>query len=180
LERRVRETMVIASAYMLGASDGKLRFGSAILHQRILWWRNVDIQIREGFEAATTGWNGIALYQGHMNDPINAGREVLHEWAHWEFNLPNEHKGVDTTQLSHLAQAIDANSIMGARASGEFCTARNHWWGAHCGKDESNWSQIAAQYGCNVDDQQSGNVYQGRYLDVLNQLEELFDLTIDE
>jgi hypothetical protein len=182
--RRIRETLTIATAYALDASDGQLRFASADLHQNISPTRNVDIQFsvcRNTPCRANAGFTRISMFDTDvMTDPQGAGRVFHHEWGHWEYGLPDEYLDVTGPPPVMFSDAIDPNSLMGTDGSTEFCTANNHLWAPGAvGAEDSCWTQLMAQYqSVTLGPAPFPSLSHARYLDVLHKLEGLVRLRL--
>ena len=181
--RRIRETLTIATAFALDASDGQLRLASADLHENISPTRNVDIQFsvcRTSPCRANAGFTRISMFNTDVNNPPGAGRTFHHEWGHWEYGLPDEYLDVSGPPPVQFSDAIDPNSVMGTSASTEFCTANNHLWAPDAGgEEESCWTQLTTQYpSVTLGPAPLPNLSHGRYLDVLHKLEALVRLRI--
>lgn len=182
-DRRIRETVAVASAFALDASDGQMRFRSAELHRNIRATRNVDVQFSICATPpcrANAGFSRISMFNTDLSNPASAGRTVHHEWGHWDYGLPDEYVDVSGPPPTLFSDAIDPNSLMGTSASTEFCTANNHRWAADAGgEEESSWTQIADQYpGVAPAPVTFSTLSHGRYLDVLHKLEALLSYTI--
>jgi hypothetical protein len=182
-DRRIRETLTIATAFALDATDGQMRLGSAELHRNIRGTRNVDIQFAICGTPpcrANAGSSRISMFDVDVNNPASAGWTLHHEWGHWEYDLPDEYLDLTGPPPVMFSLATDANSLMGTSASTEFCTPNNHIWamGAVAEMD-SSWTQIIDQFpGVTLGPRPFPNLSHGRYLDVLNRLQGLVTLTI--
>lgn len=184
-DRRIREALVIGSAYALDGSDGQMRFLSAELHRDTDPFRDVDVHfaicddLGDPACRANAGPFHIDMFTGDLRDPVGAGWTLHHEWGHFEYGLPDEY--IDISGPPPLfADAIDPNSLMGTRSSTEFCTPFNHFWAEDAGGEEdSAWTQIADQYDVSPAPTTFAELSQGRYLDVLHKLDSLLDVTVD-
>lgn len=185
-DRRIRETLAVASAFALDGSNGQMRYRGAELHRDIATFRNVDVQFAICDDAAdpdcraNTSWTRISMFTLDLTDPVGAGWTFHHEWGHWDYGLPDEYLDVAGPPPALSSLAIDPNSLMGTAAATEFCTPDNHRWAEDAGGEEdSSWTQIEDQYG----DVDPGAVAfsrlsQARYLDVLNNLNARLQLTV--
>lgn len=178
IDRRIRETFVIATAHMLDASEGMFRLADVRLHDRLTNAVTPFVRFRRGDERAFANGTGITMYEEDLHDPISGGWTLHHEWGHAMYLLPDEYIDVHRPPPgaeSFASEAIDTNTLMGTRASSEFCSSRNHRWAPALQIDEeSNWDVIfwlfQLQQRNGVD---SCDFLVGRYTDVLHQLERL-------
>jgi len=179
IDRRIREVMVLASANMLNSSDGYLRLGSAVLNRQIDWWRDVDVQFQEGSGRANASWTRINLFEDEeLQNPITGGWTFLHEWGHWEYGMPDEYFDISGPPPTDYSVAIDPNSLMGTRATTEFCHSLNHYYSEDMGgTNESMWQLLVDQYLMSPPTN-SGGLHIAKYYDVLHKLDDLFILTI--
>jgi hypothetical protein len=128
VDRRIAESVVIASAHALDASDGSFRFGGVRLHRSFDSLRDVDVRIenRAGRAHVQSRNNHFVLFRGDVVDPIAGGWTFHHEWSQYEYEMPDEYVDVQGPPPLLFAQAIDANSVMGTRRASEFCYQANH------------------------------------------------------
>lgn len=186
-DRRILETMVLASAFALDGSNGQMRFRSAELHRDIDFWRNVDVQFSICASAsnpacrANAGGFRIDLFTLDLGEPISGGGTFHHEWGHWDYGLPDEYIDVTLPPPTDFTSSlvVDPNSLMGTQATTEFCTPQNHISSQVTGGADSSWTQIQNQYaGVIQHPLVNTSMSHGRYLDVLGKLDVLFTLTI--
>ena len=186
IDFRIKEMMVVASARMLDASDGLFRIGSADLHRNIKWYRNVDVQYQAGSGRANFNGSRITMFEkDDLQNPISGGWTFHHEWGHYEYSMPDEYEDLIARPPFDFSLAIDPNSVMGTSSSNEFCYSENHMategiqyptGGIH-NLRTSMWELLVNQYSV-LQSPIAGGVNDGRYLDVLNKLEDLFTFTI--
>lgn len=180
IDQRIEDVTVLASAYMLDASDGMFRFGGAKLYRNISWSRNVDVQFKKGEGRANAGAFKITMFEDdELQEPLGGGWTFHHEWGHWEYNMPDEYIDVSGPPPLDFSLEVDPNSVMGTRATTEFCHEDNHQWTEDAGNadEESMWQLLVDQYEV-LPGQDSGGLNQGRYLDVLNQLNKLLEFRV--
>ena len=179
INQRVNEIMVIASANLLDATDGYIRFGSAVLNSQIDWWRDVDVQFTAGSGRANTSWTRINLFEDEeLNYPVTGAGHFVHEWSHWDFGMPDEYIDTTTPEGEISSTIIDTNSKMGSWTRIEYCTDLNHFYSENQGGNaESMWELLDNQYGVSTPDSGGGHRV-ATYMDVLHKLDDLFELTI--
>lgn len=179
-DRRIRESLAIASAVSLDATSGQMRFRSAELHRQSDPFRDSDIHfsacgsVTDPACRANAGPFHIDMFTADLADPVQGGATLVHEWGHFDYGLPDEY--TDVQGLPHLltSVALDTNCIMGTSHTVEFCTPMNHLGSS----DESCWAEIAEEYpGVDSRALNPGTLRGARYLDVLHRLDSLLTIT---
>jgi hypothetical protein len=178
---RLIETLTLATADLLAASEGHLRLRGADVYLSEHAFLDADVFIHHGSGRAYTSWTKINLYAGDLAEPVSGARIFHHEWGHYEYELEDEYADLNPNSGSLVA---DWNSVMGAHTvqnlpAAEFCAETNHRWTADIGEEEANWRNLEAKYVLFYD---QGYRYaypssHSDYHDVLRKLQRL--LTID-
>jgi hypothetical protein len=175
--RRLKEVIVLASAHMLAASEGYLRFGHADIYVSEHWWLNTDIFTHQINGRAYTSWSKINIFLNELNEPLRGARTLHHEWGHHEYGLGDEYLDVNPDG-SFIP--VDNNSVMGHGGSYngipafEFCTSKNHKWTSGT-DDDANWPVLESKYQIGWGSGYSYPSEQGQYLDVLHALDSYID-----
>jgi hypothetical protein len=181
--RRVKETLVIACASMLAATEGYLRFNNINFYHSIDPFRDADIIYDAAcgrglayFWNITGPFQKINMHINYLNNPASGGVVLLHEWGHYKFKIFDEYID-DKNSSSHI---VDPNSLMGDNyKTSEFCTGLNHQSNGDLGNigPDPAWKNLQTGFGISPPrppyslEQYPQN--QSSYLDVLHKLEEL-------
>ena len=170
---RTREMIVLSSANMLAASEGHARQKRADIYKSEHWRLNTDVFLHQINDRAYASPTKINLFLDELDEPINGGGTMHHEWGHFEYGMDDEYHEDDG---DNECTTIDHNSVMGYHSKRyEFCNSLNHvwrdnWdWGEADG--ESNWEILTDKY----DLSSTYNYSHVQYHDVLHALEDLID-----
>jgi len=178
--QRLIEVLTLASANMLAASEGYMRFDGADIFLSEHWWLNSDIEINDADDRPYTSPTKINLFRNQLNKPLEGGRLLHHEWGHLEYDLEDEYADLQPGPSWLVA---DWNTVMngpqvfqGHIAEWEFCGKTNHRWTTGLlglggiGDEDANWVTIGSKYDLDSPDYPSAH---GQYHDVLKKLYKL-------